>query len=235
MHIEPKYEFFLADLCFLFIWLVLYFLRPDLKRKFIKFSIYCGIMGLVTEYWFFEDYWQPLTVFGKKIISFEDFLCGFTIGGMSFTLYDVIFRKKDVRYLPKKRKEFKYLFVVFILFMFFLINLCGLNTIFVNSIALLGFAAYMVIKRNDLLLPTLYSGVLLTVLMLVVYHVIFNIFFPDFWKRSWLFENTSHGIYIYKNIPLSEIIWYFSWGSFAGVAHNYSSGQKKVSINEVIN
>lgn len=232
MHIEPKYEFFLADLCFLFVWAILYFLRPDLKRKMLKYSLYGGVLGLLTEFWFFEDYWQPLTIFGKKIISIEDFLCGYTIAGISFTLYDVVFKKKDQNFLPKKRKKFKIIFAIYIATLFILINIFGFNTIYVNSFTLVIFTLFIIYKRPDLVQPAVYSGILLTLLMLILYHIIFNRFFPDFWRRSWLLENTNHGIYIYKNIPLTEIMWYFCWGAFSGVAYNYSSGKQKISINE---
>jgi hypothetical protein len=61
---------------------------------------------------------------------------------------------------------------------------------------------------------------------------LFNMIFIDFWDKCWLLANTKYGITIYGNIPLTEMIWYFTWGSFSGVAYNFASGKKKIQLSE---
>ena len=89
----------------------------------------------------------------------------------------------------------------------------------------------MLSKRTDLLKEAFFSGLFVLIILFAVYHILFNLIFLDFWDKCWLLANTKYGITIYGNIPLTEMIWYFTWGSFSGVAYNFASGKKKIPLS----
>src|SRR3989338_6459320 len=52
--------------------------------------------GVTARTFFVQDYWDPLLVFGSTV-GFEDFLYGFSIGGIASVLYEVFFKRRFAR------------------------------------------------------------------------------------------------------------------------------------------
>ncbi len=96
-----------------------------------------------------------------------------------------------------------------------------INSIFTSYLIFLGFTLFIVFQRKDLIFCALASGTLLTMLSFVIYFPLYNLALPDFWKNSWLLQGTRFGVYVFGNIPLTELIWFFTFGSFAGVQSAY--------------
>jgi hypothetical protein len=225
---DYKYGYLFLGIFLLLIWIVFYIIRKDLRRKLIKASLFGGFAGFIAEYWYFKDYWHPYSILGRKIISPEDFIFGFTITGISVVVYDVFFKKKDEDYVKNNKRTFGIMFLIGVISLFVFNIFLGFNSIFVSSITFIIFTIYMLSKRTDLWKEGLFSGFIVLIIMFVVYHILFNIIFLDFWDKCWLLTNTRYGVTIYGNIPLTEMIWYFTWGSFSGVAYNFASGKKKI-------
>ena len=221
---------FLGVLLFL-IWLSFYFIRKDLRRKQLKVSWFGGLAGLIAEYWYFKDYWHPYSILGRKIVSPEDFIFGFTITGISVVVYDIFFKTKDEQYVTNNKKTFGNMFILGVASLFLFNIFFGYNSIFVSSITFVILSLFMLSKRADLLKEAFFSGLIVLIIMFVVYHILFNLMFLDFWDKCWLLTNTRYGIEIYGNIPLTEMIWYFTWGSFSGIAYNFASGKKKIPLS----
>lgn len=56
-------------------------------------SILIGVLSVATSYyWWTIDWWKPLTFTGTKV-GIEDFIMGFTTGGIIATLYEVLFKQ----------------------------------------------------------------------------------------------------------------------------------------------
>ena len=75
-----KYSYLIADLTLLFVWIILFWHRKDVRREMLIVSIIFGFAGLLVEPIYFQDWWHPLTITGTKI-GLEDFLFGFWVGG----------------------------------------------------------------------------------------------------------------------------------------------------------
>lgn len=67
---------------------------------------------------------------------------------------------------------------------------------------------------------------------IVIYHIIFNFIAPEYWNSYWLLANTKLGFTPIGNIPLTELVWYFSWGCFAGIEYDFTYGQVKTKFNK---
>jgi len=72
------------------------------------------------------------------------------------------------------------------------------------------------------------SGVLVVIVIIPIYVIIFNVLSPKYWNEYWLLYETKFGGMILSNIPITELFWYFSWGSFAGVGYDFVSGKRKI-------
>jgi hypothetical protein len=225
-----RYTYLFISL-FLFIpWFIIIFKRPDLRRKVIKTSLIGGVAGLIANFWYFRDYWRPPSLFGNTVISIEDFLFGFLITGIAASIYDPVFNKKYVKKHKKRKKFFGNLFLIGVIILFIFNNWLGINSIFVSSFAFLGFSIIIVSIRKDLIIPSIVSGLLVTLIIIPIYIILFNYISPTYWDKYWLLANTSFGIEILGNIPVTELIWYFTWGCFAGISYDFVSGSEKVKI-----
>ena len=98
MEAVAPYAYFIGGIGLSIIWLIIYWLRPDLREKLIKTSVYGAIGGLFCAYWFLVDYWKPPSILGGTTIFFEDTIYCFTLCGITATIYDFLFNKKI--YLP---------------------------------------------------------------------------------------------------------------------------------------
>jgi hypothetical protein len=63
---DIKYSYLVYSLIFLLVWVVLYILRPDLRRRMLIFSLIMPL-GPLSEFWFLRDYWRRPTITGYPI------------------------------------------------------------------------------------------------------------------------------------------------------------------------
>src|SRR5258706_14284145 len=70
--------------------------RRDLRNMGLSVGLAGGLAGLISEIWFFRDYWRPPTLLGVAHISPEDFLFGFAIGALAAVVYPALTRRRLV-------------------------------------------------------------------------------------------------------------------------------------------
>lgn len=210
-------------------WLIFFRSRPDLRRKMLKASVMGGLAGLIAEFWYFRDYWRPPSSVGLATVSPEDFLFGFFITGLAVSVYDVVFRRTFSNGEQRRKKHFAFLFLTGIGALFLFNNWLGFNSIFVSSIAFIIFSVIMASIRKDLWIPLLVSGILTLLIIIPVYAIIFNLISPTYWDSYGLLSGTPYGATVLGNVPLTELLWYFSWGCMAGIAYDFASGKKKAT------
>lgn len=222
------YVYLIIPIAFSFAWLSILFARPDLKEKILRASFLGGLAGLVAELWYFRDYWHPPLIFGGHLFSIEDFLFGFFFTGVAVSSYDFVFNKRSEQKHKSRKLFFGGMFLFGFLSLLIFNNLLGLNSIIVSTIVPLLLAVVMIFMRTDLLMPSIWSGILAVLLAIPIYVVIFDIISPDWWNKYWLLSNTKFGIMVFGHVPLTELVWYFAWGCFAGISHEFFFGNKKV-------
>lgn len=212
---------------FLLIWVLLYALRKDLHKEMIIISSVFGIGGIITEAFYIQDWWQPLTLTGT-LIGLEDFLIGFFIGGVASVIYEVLFNR---RVLLKKKVDYKNPRLPAILFLFlalfsvsFLVY--NINSFYSTLIAFGGTMAVLLGLRRDLILESLASGVLLLVIGIGIYLLLF-LFYPNFIREFWFLPDVWFAR-LWLGIPIGEYIWYFLAGSFIGPLYEFWQEAKLV-------
>jgi len=223
-----EYIYLLLSIFLFLVWITIIFARKDLKIKIISASIAGGFAGLIAEFWYFKDYWQPPSILGKHTLSIEDFLFGFFITGIAVSAYDAIFIAKNVQQEKSRKLFFCLLFLLGIVSLLVFNNLLGFNSIFVSSFAFIFFSIIMIAVRKDLLISSIMSGALVVIIIIPIYAIMFNFISPEYWNTYWLLTDTKFGITILGNIPVTEILWYFSWGCLAGIGYDFAYGNKKI-------
>ena len=126
------------------------------------------------------------------------------------------------------------LFVLGTILLLIFNNGLGINSIFVSSFAFILLSIAMVAIRKDLLIPSIVSGILTLLIITPIYGIIFNYISPEYWNSYWLLSETKFGLTIFGNIPVTELLWYFSWGCLAGIGYDFASGTKKIHKSKII-
>jgi hypothetical protein len=220
-----RFVFLLMGLTLLALWSCLWAARADLRSAMLKVSFVGGAAGLVAELWYFRDYWRPPTLAGVARLSPEDALFGFAVTGVAFAAHKTVFGRTLVPGAPRRYPVAAGLGLAGLASLVAGTAALGMNSIFVSSAAFVLSAAAMVALRRDLLRPAAESAALLVAAMLPVYLLLFDVLSPAYWDRYWLLRHTSWGILVLGNIPVTEILWYASWGALAGIAYEFTTGR----------
>jgi len=224
--IEIKYAYLIGTIIFLIPWLILFLLRKDYRKQMLFMSLAIGIGSVVTAYlWWTIDWWQPATVTATRI-GIEDFILGFSNGGIAAVLYEAIFRKKFSKSKSKKNYSntimISLILLLIISFLFWGLNI---TSFWASTIAMILASIYMLITRKDLFLNALASGFLMALVSLPIYYILIWIF-PDFVNKTYLFQYLSN-IKI-TGIPIEDLIFYFLFGFIIGPLYEYWQSKRLI-------
>jgi len=223
-----KYAYLIGAIIFLIPWVILFFFRKDYRKEMIFMSLVIGIGSLVTAYlWWTIDWWRPETITNTRV-GIEDFLLGFSNGGIAAVLYGAIYKKRLSRLIKKTNDTGA--FNICLIFFFIIASLFwGLNitSFWASTIAMIIVAIYILYTRRDLFLNALVSGILMVIVSLPFYYV-FIWLFPGFIHKTWMSQYLSGIIII--GIPLEDLIFYFLFGLTIGPFYEYWQNKRLVSI-----
>lgn len=229
---QLTHAYLIGDLVLAIIFLLIYILRPELRRV----MMYSGILYLVlTTPCFFilkflssdmaksvtPGYWSPPTLFnlGQKTggLAIEDELFIFFASALVAGLYDFIFRVKISKTVNKKMKKSHALLagaaVGFAIYAFTPINAMYF-LIILQSVG----AGVLVWQRRDLQRHSLAAGLFFLVFYFVLYSI-FNLLFPNFVPDYYNLQRTTH--ILIAGIPLEEYLYALSFGLLWGPIYEY--------------
>jgi len=144
------YTYLFGSLIFLFLWLIFYLYRKDLRKDMLFGSLMAMPLAFA-EFIFVPLYWQPNVIFEipffGSYIDFESFIFSFAVGGIASIIYEVFLSKHLVKAREKRRttKNHFYtlsitLIVSFAIFYFFFkwaLIYSGMISIFIGAIAVM--------------------------------------------------------------------------------------------------
>ena len=218
-----QYSYLLLGVVFGLVWAALYWWRKDTRREMLIISLLFTLPGPISDLLYTRDWWRPITL-TNTVFSLESMLVAFMIGGIGSVLYEDFFKKK-VKVRKTKRKEIpQKLLHIELIFLFGAIIFFGSFYIFhTNSLVSSIIASFspiilIWIKRHDLIIDSLASGVLLLITAIVVYSTL-EILTPGWVDKFWYFQNTPRIKIL--NLPLDDVIWYFLAGLLIGPLYEY--------------
>jgi len=157
-----QYAYFIGCLILFLFWLSFFVLRKDLRREIIFGSLLALPFGFI-EYLFVPEYWNPPSFFnliGKFGIGLESFFFFFTVGGIAAVIYEVINRKKTVKFRLGHKFFFGPYLVAILIFVFLELLFSG-QTIYNLIISSLIGATMIAVKRKDLIVQIILGGLFL--------------------------------------------------------------------------
>ena len=186
-------------------------------------SLIMGVLSVMTSYyWWTIDWWRPLTITGTRV-GIEDFIMGFTTGGLMTTLYEVIFK----RALYKRKLHHHISGGLTILFllgqtMMWLFWGIGLTSFWASAVGMFLVAIIMIFIRKDLLFNSIISGILMMLVSTLFYGTVILI------SPQWLHQTYLSGLSGINvvGIPIEEFIFWFMAGLVFGPFYEYWQGEK---------
>ncbi len=219
------------SLTYLFIWVVLYNKRKDLRREMLIMSSIVTILGLIMEAFVWtKDWWQPETITGTRI-GIEDVIFGFALGGITAVIYEEILKKKFTFRQHKdhhRTKELLFLIGLLVCLGSLANFVYGLHSSVSWLIGTIIPTLALYILRRDFIIPSIITAFLITLLGIFSYWVL-HLIDPGFIYRWWFFNNLS-GIIILGS-PLEDIYWYFTVGLFLGPLYEFWRGGHEQSLH----
>ncbi|HEV3245136.1 MAG TPA: lycopene cyclase domain-containing protein [Candidatus Paceibacterota bacterium] len=225
----PSYAYLIGDSILLFVWLVLFALRKDLRVQMIAMSLIVAPMGPLSELFYLRDYWDPRLIGGFRL-GFEDLLFAFAIGGIAAVIYEEIFMRREKRAKVSRPRHWIMGSACFALaWMLLGVFAFHINSIYVSISDLLAIGIAMLAVRRDLIGDAVLSGLSVCVL-LFVFDFTFLHLFPGVIQAWWQLRNLS-GVLI-AGVPLEELMWGFGWGFVAGPSYEFLLGLKPQPIKK---
>ncbi|GAA0880338.1 hypothetical protein GCM10009119_33080 [Algoriphagus jejuensis] len=221
---EDKYAYLILSLLYLLAWLVVYLKNPW-KKGMVRVCAVGGIMGVLAEVWYFQDYWRPPTLLGVGIVGIEDYIIGFALFGVggyihsSFTRQEIDFDRQT----PAKNRDLFYLWLIGCASLTVFSFILKIHSGYVTFLTFVLLSVYIWIQRPDLIYPSIISGLATLIITLVIYYLNFQILFPHFWDTYGMLDAPILGTKII-GIPLSEILWHSSWAMLCSMFRGYRNG-----------
>lgn len=212
------YAYLLLSTSLFVVWLILYGMRPDLRRRMLRVSLGTMPLGL-TEPLFVPTYWNPPTLLDlarRTGFDLESLLFSFAIGGIVFAAYDALAGTAPAGSMSAEQHDPRHRYHLAAVLMapaVFLVLLATtrLNPIYAAALGLVaGFLATLYCRR-DLWAKMLVSGVLFLALYFVVFAA-FNLAFPGYVAAVWRLPALS-GI-IVAGVPFEELMFAFTFGLY---------------------
>ncbi len=200
----------MGSIYFLLWWFVLFFFGKKCRKEIFLMSIIGLVFAPMVQYMHLIDWWSPVFIH-KTFLHIEDLIFGFSIVGISTSLYHVFVNSHEKKYkklIPSKKYELvMWILGTFLLFgLFFVFRV---HSFWTSIIALIFTFTLTIIKRHDLLMPMLLSGIFLTIIATPFY--LYALYINPMWiNQEWFVESLSG--YGFWGIPIEELSWYFFIG-----------------------
>ena len=219
-----QYTYLLMGLIFLIPWIALFIWRKNTRKEMLTISVIFAIIGPFVEFIYTTDWWSPHFLFDFSSAGIEDVLFGFVCGGIAAVVYEDIFKKRiKIRKVSKTQEEkenISFLFILGIAAIFFLVPffVFGVNSLYSTILGLAIPTLIIWIKRKDLILDSLATGIILVLITSFVYTLL-EFLTPGWVSAFWHFKNVPNIIIV--NVPIDDIIWYFLAGLFLGPLYEF--------------
>lgn len=220
------YIYLLLTLPFLVAVLIVVMLRPDLRKFVLVAGVLGGIVGLISEYWFFQDYWRPPSLLGVAVPSIEDFLFGFGITALGASLGSVLFKR---RHTPARKGIFTRVLLIGLAAI--IVNLIFINLLHINSIVVCYGIFVAIIVAGLIIHPYLWkaaltTGVIVAIITIATYAIWFGVLDPTYIDRYFLLAGNPFAPVFGGFLPVTELVWYILCGASNAVVYELLNARK---------
>lgn len=223
LNIDNQFVYLISLIPFSIIWLAIFLKRKDLRKEILFTSFLIGVLSVATSYfWWTKDWWRPITI-THTIVGIEDFIMGFTSGGIMSVIYDYFLGKTYAKSTVRHGKYAPYLLLVFMggatTLLFLYLGITSFWSSFITMALVILFIDYL---RKDLIFDSLISGTAMFVVSITFYAVI--LLASNTWIDITYLDGLS-GVRIW-NVPVEEFVFWFLAGMWVGPFYEYALGKK---------
>jgi hypothetical protein len=207
---------------------IIFFLRKDLRVSIAMTAAIGAAWGPLSEVWFYRDYWRPRGALTSRP-WLEDVVYGAGVLSLAAVTYVFVchraWRGRGIQ--PSRTLLVAALPVLYVTAMVSTRTL-HVNSIIVACIVYVVGTLIMVGLRHDLLLPAIGSAAIMSSLAVVGYFVGLDLIVDgkEVLDRFWLLNGKPLGIKVLGQVPLTEVIWYGTWGAMGGCVVPFLLGAK---------
>lgn len=202
--------------------------RSDLRRPMLALATFGAVWGPVSEHWFEMDYWHPQGVFGNTWL--EDIAYGAGITALSAGIYMFVSGRRAGAAHPRTAR---YLIVPGYVAAYSAAMQVTRHGFTVNSIVVAvvvngGTAIAILLWRRDLTLVAAGTAALLVLFATAAYTVGLDwiVNGRQVLRTVWLLDGQRLGVTVLGNVPVTELLWYASWGLLGSIAWPYLRGAR---------
>ncbi len=207
---------FVWSLGLIVIWLIVYLLRRDARKRMLWASLITTPFGL-TEPLFVPEYWHPPSLFDlahRTGFDIESLIFCFGIGGLGIIFYDLIFKVEHRKMSEGEMHQHRHRFhiwtllspiIVFPLSYFFI----DWNVIYSATLAMFVAGLAALWCRPDLK-AKIWIGGLLFLAFYAVYFLSLGLLAPGYVEKVWTLSAISGIEFI--GIPIEELVFAFTFG-----------------------
>jgi len=229
MEIPVRFAYLFLNFGFGILWVIFFVFLTQTRKIQLQISLLAAPLGPMIECLYFRDYWFPMGALGELNIGpfrllAEDFAFAFFFTGTTGILAHLTGKKvKDFRLsMPIKLIGIGLVSMAIATPLF----LMGLNSIFATSVSFLLIAGLVSMTKKKSWKYSLRCGIASALMMIVIYFITFNLVSnsEELFKTIWfLYGHPVLGVRV-LGIPITEIVWGFSWGVMMGSVRDYTFG-----------
>lgn len=222
-----EYSYLSGALVFSPFWIYFYLTRSDLRATMLPLSILFGIGGLVSEFVYINDWWNPETMFGTPI-GIEDFLFGFFFSGSVAVFYEVIFNKAYTAKAkaPKFPVRFRYIALIFCSTFFGSALIFKMHS-FTATVLAFGISLILILTLRKDLIPNAIVGSLFSSFLGFMFFAIPELLNTGWIASTWSFSNLSGNFVFY--VPMEDFIWFLMAGAFIAPLDKFWKNKKSTA------
>lgn len=224
-----EYSYLYATISVGLFWGYFFLIRPDLRPVMVLLSSLFGIGGILSEFVYASDWWDPITLTGT-IVGVEDFLFGFFFSGSVAVCYEVIFCKTNEKreQLPKWPVRFRYIALI-ICIVFFGSTLVFFLHSFIATILAFGICILLILGLRRDLLANAVTGAIFSSLLAFTFFGVPELIHSGWIDSTWSFQNLS-GIFVLY-VPLEDFIWFIMAGTFIAPLYKFWKNMQSAPLS----
>lgn len=218
-----EYSFLVLSLLFLLPGAAIVLLRADL-RPLLGLTAALSLPFAATEFLFYPTYWEPRTLFNlveRVGFGIEDVLFVVGLGLITSGIYPAVFRKRILRQKSESLGRMVLraaLLLAATAAAVVAAVLLDVHMIYAAPVIMLVAAAFIVVRRIDLFVPSLLGGAL-TVTVYTGLSLVFELLIPGVFAMDW---NTEAFLNRYVlGVPVEELLYGFASGLVGSVVGMY--------------
>ncbi|PIW45531.1 MAG: hypothetical protein COW18_11500 [Zetaproteobacteria bacterium CG12_big_fil_rev_8_21_14_0_65_54_13] len=227
-----KYSYLQACLSIAPFWFFFFISRSDLRETMLKLSFLFGIGGVLSEFVYINDWWNPVTVTGTAV-GIEDFLFGFFFSGSVAVCYEVICKSCYLDSPPPITKPFRFRYIALTICAVFFGSayLFNLDS-FTATILAFGVCNLIILSlRQDLVANAVFSGVFAGLLALLFFGIP-ELITSGWVNATWSMDYLSGHFVLY--VPREDFIWFLLAGIFIGPLYKVWKNKRILHLNEPV-